>query len=200
MDGGFVFRVPINFIDKYMVLRSKQIGIGRQKFGFTMVEMLVVITVIVVMMGISVPAYVGMRKGLRDNQRIEDMKKIQIQMEAVKTNSLGKYSGWGGSIDDSYCCLALYSPSALNNNKPAYPAAPTDPLTSCSTGKVESWMASCSVNNSGSPPLCYNYQCWGRGYCVCAKMEVDNSGNSTNNGCDYDGAASKNYYCVSNLQ
>lgn len=51
------------------------------------------------------------------------------------------------------------------------------------TGESYDGMAACSATS----------------YCVCAEMEVENTGNSVDSGCTWSGG-DLNYYCVENLQ
>lgn len=53
-----------------------------------------------------------------------------------------------------------------------------------------------------SPPgaAAYTISCTASTYCACGRMEVDKTGNSIDNACNYTGAGDKNFFCTSNLQ
>lgn len=56
----------------------------KKKKGFTLVELLVVITIIAVMTVLAVVSFGGTNKRARDSRRMADLEKIRIALEMVK--------------------------------------------------------------------------------------------------------------------
>jgi len=54
------------------------------KRGFTLVELLVVMTIIVVISSVAMVSYVGSGKKARDSRRIADLEKIRLSLEMAK--------------------------------------------------------------------------------------------------------------------
>ncbi|MFA7300924.1 MAG: type II secretion system protein [Candidatus Shapirobacteria bacterium] len=52
--------------------------------GFTLVELLVVMTIIVVISSVAMVSYVGSGKKARDSRRIADLEKIRLSLEMAK--------------------------------------------------------------------------------------------------------------------
>ena len=50
--------------------------------GFTIVELMIVISVISILAGISIVSYNGMQKGTRDKEREADVEAIQAELES----------------------------------------------------------------------------------------------------------------------
>ena len=99
------------------------------KKGFTLIEIMVVVALIVILVGIAVIGGSASRSVARDNQRISDIQILQIKLESYR-NEKGKY------------------PSALSDlvTDKFIPAVPTDPQ-----GKVYSYV--CTPN----PDSCFSY-------------------------------------------
>lgn len=133
--------------------------------GFTLLELLVVITIIAILIGLASVSYsTAQRKG-RNAKRRGDMKAVQ--------NAFEQYYAQNGSVySSSGSCATITSslPSGL----------PTDP--------------------KNVAPYTYSYSCPdATQYCVCAYLETE-TGNSDSSSCTYNGAGTKSYYCLSNLQ
>ena len=72
----------------------------REKHGFTIVELLIVIVVIGILAAITIVAYNGIQAKARDTQRIADMKTIAKALELYKTNN-GSYPAAVGTTNAS---------------------------------------------------------------------------------------------------
>jgi len=62
----------------------------KKYYGFTIVELLIVIVVIGVLAAISVAAYSGIQGKARDSQRLQDLASIQKALELYKVEN-GRY-------------------------------------------------------------------------------------------------------------
>jgi prepilin-type N-terminal cleavage/methylation domain-containing protein len=63
----------------------------RKRYGFTIVELLIVIVVIAILAAISIVAYNGIQQRARDNIRKSDLAQIEKSLELYKIDK-GKYS------------------------------------------------------------------------------------------------------------
>lgn len=84
------------------------------QFGFTLVELLVVVAIIVVVIAIAATSYTTINSRTRDNQRQSDLNKIAQSLEQYysdhgtypNTNNGGQFEAAGRSCtNDKICCL-----------------------------------------------------------------------------------------------
>lgn len=73
--------------------------------GFTLVELLVAISIIAVLSGIAIASYNQAGKNARDKQRLLDMKQVEVALEFYRSEK-GSYppaigSGWNDPINQS---------------------------------------------------------------------------------------------------
>ena len=145
-----------------------------KKNGFTLVELLVTISIIVILTAVAAISFSKAQVSGRNSRKKEDIKMIQ--------NAAEQYF----LLNNSY-------PSATNvawtgpGAQPILQKFPVDPKTDIN-----------GVNVSYK----YTYDAVTGGYCACAELENSNTGNSTNNACDFAGATDSDadYFCVKNQQ
>jgi len=140
----------------------------KRKNGFSLLELLVVISIIGILIVIAAVGFTAAQKRGRDARRRGDLKAWQDALEQTYAEEVD-YQGTGSSA------VCQDSVTAHMNG-----VTPTDPK-----GGTYVYVASCPDADS---------------YCICAQVELDDSGNSNDTACDYDGSGDEDYYCVSNLQ
>ena len=142
--------------------------------GFTLLELLVSISIIGILVGVGAVSYTTAQKKSRDAKRKGDMKQIQNALEQCY------------SLEASYPTVAWTTGSLTCDSQTIATTFPQDP------------------KNSGDYKYQYNYYDTtnGSGYCVCALLEQE-SGNVTAKPTSYDTCSfgsGSNYFCVQNLQ
>lgn len=97
--------------------------------GFSLMELLVAVSVIAILVSIAVSAYTTGQKKARDNRRKTDIREIQNGFEQYYADNKGSYP--------ATCTLAVtYLPSGM----------PTDPKTAVDYTSVSGW-SSCSTSS-----------------------------------------------------
>lgn len=146
---------------------------GRQ--GFTLLELLVTISIIGILIGVGSVSFSTAQKKGRDSRRQADMKAIQTSLEqcyALDTR-------YPASADEGSSLTCFGTAVTMNS-------VPYDP------------------KNTGSYNYTYNVNAAAikTSYCLCAKLENSGMGNANTVGaagvCDLGGT--KDYFCVSNQQ
>ena len=138
--------------------------------AFTLLELLVVISIIGILISLAVAGFTNGQKKSRDSRRKQDLQAVQTGFEQY-------YVANGAYSDAAMDTLSEYV-AALTDYQNFLPAgAPTDP------------------KNTGD----YVYSIGGDldAYCVCAKLESA-SGNASTSDCSFGG--DQTYFCVKNLQ
>ena len=85
----------------------------RRRFGFTIVELMVVIVVIGILAGLSTMAYNRVMENARQSQRATDMEQLLKAITIARKNTgktLGQITGRYWSV--AYCTDSSYNPSA----------------------------------------------------------------------------------------
>lgn len=155
------------------------------KNGFTLVELLVVITVIAVLATVGVVTYSGVQRTARDSRRMEDLREAQKALEQYYATN-GSYPIQGGTAGG-----VLNNVTALN----AYFGKGVPPTDAVNNAEYYyGYFAPCGSNTSVS-------------YLMCVKLE------SCGNNCSVvtypppyvcpivpATTGTKQYFCVSNLQ
>lgn len=60
-----------------------------KRSGFTLIEMMVVVTIMVVMVAIGIISYSAAGKKNRDNRRLADLERIRMALEMFRQNDVG---------------------------------------------------------------------------------------------------------------
>lgn len=138
--------------------------------GFSLLELLVVISIIGILVSIGTVAFTTAQKKGRDARRREDIKAMQSAFEQYRAE-VGTY--------EACSTMATYNPGS-GSLMPG--GVPTDP------------------RNSGDYIYNTSNGCDVSAYCVCAAMEGGggNANAPTGTSCDF--AAGGDYYCLTNLQ
>jgi len=152
--------------------------------GFTLVELLVVVTIIAILSVIGIAIYTGVQKTARDARRVGDVDAITGALEANYNSGSGTYSTLAG---------ANFSSGSV----------PIDPLDT-STGGYQ-YNARSDDDASGASPSDNTITGAGTAvtmvtnakyFYICAKMEDATKGNASG----ISGAAGAGFYCKKNQQ
>lgn len=101
--------------------------VGKHSIGFSLMELLVAVSVIAILVSIAVSAYTTGQKKARDNRRKNDLKEVQNGFEQYYADNKGSYP--------ATCTLAVtYLPNGM----------PTDPKSGTDYTTVTGW-SSCSA-------------------------------------------------------
>lgn len=129
----------------------------KKSSGFTILEVLVSVTIIAVLTAVGIVSYSSVNKRSRDVKRKSDLEQIRSAFEMYRSDNAGAYRGTG----DNWWRTASNPITA--SLVPTYmPAIPNDPDST-----QNYWYR--SINTGGSPSS----------YCLCAKLETITSEEST---------------------
>lgn len=97
----------------------------KQKRGFTLMELLITMGIIVLLMGVGVVSYSQTNKKARDSKRKADIESIRSALELYRTDQ-GQYPAL--TVDGSNCITS----TSITSGAITYLAnLPTDPTTNC---------------------------------------------------------------------
>ena len=103
--------------------------VGKFSLGFSLMELLVAVSIIAILVSVAVTAYSTGQKKARDNRRKGDLKEVQNGFEQYYADNKGSYP--------ATCSLtATYLPNGM----------PTDPKTGTAYTAVTGW-SSCSTSS-----------------------------------------------------
>jgi type II secretory pathway pseudopilin PulG len=139
-----------------------------QELGFSLIELLVVATIIIVLMAVGMVSYTNAGKGARDGKRKADLETIR-QALVLRRSDLGNYP----TTADQTTINALGTQGYLSQ------PYPTDPKNDAASGYVYKY------TSTGS----------GTGFCLCAKMESGGGNNSSATTCNFTGTG---FHCLKN--
>lgn len=153
----------------------------KDRKGFTLLELLVVIGIIGILVAIGTVSYSSAQNRSRDSRRRQDLEAIANSLEAYYAdNAVAKYS-YPSAAD---CTGYEDYLSAGTPTDPKWGFEYTDP-----TGNTRS---------GGSGAFCAATE-----YCICVEMEAEGGGNAygrSGTDCTWTGTGDKNYFCVQNKQ
>lgn len=143
----------------------------RTSQGFSLIELLVVISIMSILMALAAISYSTAQQRGRDARRRGDMSAIQKGFE--------EYFAANNTYDSAASCTTMGAATSI------FPAGlPSDPRNVA--------------------PNTYSFRCSATAYCVCARLEATNAGNSTaaasSTTCSFASSGATSYYCVTNLQ
>ena len=81
--------------------------------GFTLVELIVVITIIILVTGVGMVSFVGINKRSRDSRRIADLKKVSIALEVYR-QEVGNYPANLSLLVPDYMDVVPTDPKAFS--------------------------------------------------------------------------------------
>lgn len=143
--------------------------LDKKRFGFSLIELLVVISLMAILMALASVSFTAAQRRGRDAKRRSDVTSVQKGFEQYFAQN-GAYAACAtmGSI------AAGFFPAGL----------PVDPKNDA----TYSYTSSCSTT----------------AYCYCARLEIDNAGNSTSGAasttCAFATSGNTDWFCVTNLQ
>ena len=74
-----------------------------KKKGFTLIELIVTVTIIAILTVVGVVSYSGTSKKARDNRRMADLEKIRVALELYRQGTGSTYPGdWDLLVDNGY--------------------------------------------------------------------------------------------------
>lgn len=141
-------------------------GIKYYQIGFTLVELLVVISIVGILASVVLVSFVGTQKQARDTQRKSDLKQYLTSLENYGSKTNGLYPAYPSRTDPNGLCTILTGSSTC----PIDPKAPTTTYSYCSNNagsqyalwanlenEVTTYWVVCSngkVGSSASQPGC----------------------------------------------
>ena len=143
---------------------------NKNENGFSLFELLIVISIIGILTAIVSVAYSGAQKKTRDTRRVEDMKLIQTAAE--------QYYSQMNYVYPASTAVSAWTPT---NGQAVLNVFPSDP------------------KNDDTYKYTYNGGV-GTSYCACAVVENVNNGNADDNSCSFDVGNSGGYFCVKSQQ
>jgi len=142
----------------------------KKNLGFTLFELLVVISIIGILVAVATAAYSASQKRARDARRMEDMQMLQKALEQYYALSDGSYP------DPHY-----HSGELTFDETVLMRSYPVDPKNS------GTYIYDHHIGDADS-------------YCYCAQMEDESKGNGSTASCSGWNQTPLKYYCVENLQ
>lgn len=147
-----------------------------KKTGFTLLELLIVISIIGILVTVAVASYTSAQKKARDSRRMTDIKSIQTAAEQFYSDQGAKYPS-----SDADATFLTYLPAG-------FPVDPKNTATFVYTYTPQPQVpAPCDNGVSGDCTA----------YCACAALEGSGNGNATDSSCTF---GTGSYFCVRNLQ
>lgn len=171
--------------------------------GFTLLELLIVISIIGILVAVGLASYSSAQVKARDSRRLQDMKTVQTAMEqyfaennAYPTNVAAANCNGGTCVASGTCTDFRYAAGDIDCTIPLQPdcCMPADPAGSCNPGST---FLPIGLPIDPKPSLDYEYGCDGDTYFACAQLEGTGKGNADDT---HAFVANGDYFCVKNLQ
>jgi prepilin-type N-terminal cleavage/methylation domain-containing protein len=143
-------------INQKSKIKNQKLRTMRKFYGFTLLELLVVISILAILISISIASYATAQKKARDSRRKGDAKEIQAALEqyySICGNVYPTIGSPGGTL-----------PSAINCPNPPIsimPNVPKDPRGAdyiCSSCTATSYMICPSLEAESTTFCVYNQQ------------------------------------------
>jgi len=119
--------------------------------GFTLIEVLVAMTIVAVLMGLALVSYQGARKSARDGRRKADLEQVRSALEMCRADS-GRYPPQATlSSGDAITCGAI-----------TYMTIPSDPLADRKysyAGGAAAYVLCAALEVGGIPNSCGTVDC-----------------------------------------
>ncbi|TXG78350.1 type II secretion system protein [Candidatus Dojkabacteria bacterium] len=137
----------------------------RSQVGFTLVELLITISIIAILSTVAITVYTNAQKNARDGKRIEDIKQIQLALEQYYALNKAYLQPSSCPIGGGGCSIPPSDGTVFNDIKSFYQSNsnPRDPLSTGSYNYVY------YINNT---------TCNTPKYVLCATLENSSSGNT----------------------
>lgn len=117
--------------EKAKLTTRKTLATGHS-WGFTLIELMVVIAIITVLAAVGIVTYTTAQKASRNSKKLQDLKAVQSALQLYKVDN-GTYpvTPENGSIPNSRCSsIGLSATNFISDLVPAYmPAFPDNPST-----------------------------------------------------------------------
>lgn len=98
-----IIKLPMYKIIKNQILKiKKSFGNSSTEYGFTLPELLIVMTVMAGLAAIMMVSYPASQRRARDTRRISDIKQYQTAIE-LYANRQGSYAGLSGTTPSASC-------------------------------------------------------------------------------------------------
>src|SRR3989338_8407272 len=103
------------------------------KKGFTLIEILIVVSIIAILITFLVPNFVGIRTRARDTRRKSDLSQIQKALELYKSDQNPPAYPATGFFDSALCGSCWSSGDCSGNSNIYMRKVPCDPLSAVPT-------------------------------------------------------------------
>ena len=105
-------------------------------WGFTMIELLVVISIIGILAAMVTVSFTSSQRQARDTERKSDLSQYRTQLESYANRNNGLYTASAASIGMSTLCSSNYLDLSSSTTCPLDPADPTITYRYCTDGAV----------------------------------------------------------------
>ena len=95
--------------------KTKKNGHACRQTGFTLIELIVTVTIIAVLTVVGVVSYSGTSKKARDNRRMADLEKIRVALELYRQNVGTSYPAGLSSLVSGYIQVLPTDPKTKAN-------------------------------------------------------------------------------------
>jgi prepilin-type N-terminal cleavage/methylation domain-containing protein len=140
--------------------------------GFTLVELLVVITIVVILSTVALPVFTNVQKAGRDTKRKADIHALLTAIETYYWNT-GKYPGWANchsaTIPPGYTSYWNWSSCDSGN----WDTAADDIASLLVNAGLMRELPKDTINND---QYNYLYEAWPETYIICANLEAGSGG------------------------